>query len=267
MPQTNHRAFVFFLVFYELAVYLSVDAFLPALPQVAQAFPHHHWPIAYTLTGWYLGTALTPLLLGPIAEKIGYRSAMFTGAIIFLGATLTCTLTQNFYGFLAARILQGCCVAAVLTPGYGTIHHLFDQKQAIKTTAWMSGITVLAPSAGPMLGAVVLQFSNWRAIFGGLFALALVCNVGLYAYMPTLAHEPHDYVSRKTTLLQQYGRILVANNYLRYKATQCLLFACLIAWITTSPMLLMETFGFDAVPFAWAQVVVFWCLYHWHQMH
>ena len=76
-------------------------------------------------------------------------------------------------------------------------------------------------------------------------------------YAPFLTHTPHDYAARTRTLWQQYAHILTANNYLHYKATQCLLFACIIAWITTSPMLLMDTFGFTAVQYAWAQVVVF----------
>ena len=257
MLPSSHRAFVTYLVFYELAVYLSVDAFLPALPDVMQAFPHHSWPIAYTITGWYLGTALTPLLMGPLAEHIGYRRTLFAGAAVFLGATLVCALTSNFTWFLIARILQGSCVAAVLTPGYGSIHHLMEQKQAIKTVAWMSAITVLGPSAGPMLGAVVIQWLDWRWIFAGLFALALVCNVGLYFRMPTLNHAPHDYDAPKARLIHQYARILGAPHYMRYKGSQCLLFACLIAWITTSPMLLMESLKFDAVSFAWAQVAVF----------
>lgn len=259
MLPKHHRVFVFFLVFYELAVYLSVDASLSALPQIAKAFPHHTWPIAYTLTGWYLGSALTPLLLGPLTEHLGYRRTLLLGGAVFLGATLTCTLTQTFTWFIIARVLQGACVSAVITPGYGTIHHLLDQKQAIKTTAWMSAITVLAPSAGPMVGAVILQFFNWRWIFASLFSLALVCLIGLYSRMPALKTTSHDYDAKLPTLCRQYWRILCARNYLRYKTTQCLLFAALIAWITTSPMLLMETFGFNAVQFSWSQAVIFGC--------
>lgn len=252
-----YQRFAIFLVLYEIAVYLSVDAFLPALPQIAQTFTHINWPISYTVSGWFLGTTVMQPFMGPLTEQLGYRKALLAGVTIFILASTVCVITHDLRWFLFARVLQGCCVATVHAPGYGIIHNIFDTKQAIRTTAWMGAITILAPSVGPMLGALILQWGDWRWIFIMIVIATVIAGVGLYCDTPTLPTNDRDHATSFMSRLKQYGRILTAPGYMRYKIGDSCLFACMIAWISSSPMLLMTHFHFDAVGYAWTQAVVF----------
>lgn len=256
MRSHTYFPFLIGLVICELSVFLSVDAFLPALPDLAHSFSIGVMSAQYAITAWYLGSALLPLLMGPIAEHFGYRPTLLAGALIFLLSNLLCTTAHTFTWFLAGRVIQGCCVAMVLTPGYATVHHLLTQKHAITTTAWMSAITVLAPAFGPLGGALILQWQHWPVIFMILSASTLIALLLLLPGTPHIARS-HDYSQKLGTLLRQYGRIIGHRPYLHFQLARCSLFAILVAWITTSPILLMHTFDFTQLQFAYAQALVF----------
>ena len=55
---------------------------------------------------------------------------------------------------MLGRYLEGASISTLIVGGYATIHEIFDRKEAIKTIAFMNSITVLAPSLGPLLGAL-----------------------------------------------------------------------------------------------------------------
>ena len=56
---------------------LSIDMYLPALPQMAQDFNVTTQQIANTLPAYFFGLAVGQLIYGPISDRIGRKKPLY----------------------------------------------------------------------------------------------------------------------------------------------------------------------------------------------
>jgi Bcr/CflA subfamily drug resistance transporter len=246
----------FLLALYEIATYLSNDAYLPALPKLAQCLNATNHLAQLTLTAWFLGSGAMQLFLGPLTDQVGRRPVLLTGGLIFIVVTIGCALTSNIYILLVFRFVQGAAIASMYIPGYATIHELFEQKQAIRILAIMASITILAPAFGPLLGAFVLIFADWRWIFGILAIWGVVAIVGLFFKMPETKITSNETISLHQAVTQ-YRKIISNRRFMLFALMAQSFFAAMIAWIAAGPFLVMREFHFSTVGFGILQGSIF----------
>lgn len=248
--------FALLLAFYEITTYLSNDAYLPALPLITNDLNTNSHLIQLTLTTWFMGSGAMQLFLGPISDRIGRRPILLIGGLVFIASTLACALTHNIYALLIFRFIQGATIASMVVPGYATIHELLEQKQAIHTLAIMSSITILAPAFGPLAGAFILWFSDWRWIFGILALFGVISVTGLFFNMPETIKQPTEKIQFKRILIQ-YKNIVLNKKFILAGLTAQCFFAAMIAWVAAGPFLLIDHFHFSTLGFGIVQALVF----------
>lgn len=256
VPYNLAVLFSLFLINYEIIIFLSSDAYLPALPEIAREYLASHQMVYLTITMWFLGAATLQLFLGPFTEWAGRRPVLLTGGLIFTMATIGCALCQNIYTLLILRFIQGAAIPSVTVAGEATIHEIFDRTQAIHMLAVMCGWVVLAPAFGPLLGAVILYYANWRGIFLLLALWASLAVVGMYFYMPETIENKYKKINLRGCL-RQYKDILSNDKYVLLLLTSRCLLGAMLAWVYSSPFLLMEEFGLTAFNYAIIQALVF----------
>jgi len=105
MKKNNLIIFPLLLVLYEIATYLTNDAYLPALPNIVSDLATTNYLAQLTLTAWFLGSASLQLILGPISDYYGRRPVLLTGGIVFIISTIICTLTNNI-NILLMNVIQ-----------------------------------------------------------------------------------------------------------------------------------------------------------------
>lgn len=249
--------FPILLVAYEMAVYLSNDMYLPALPTIANDFATDYYYAQWTLTSWFLGASAFQLIVGPLADRYGRRPVLMVGGVIFILATLLCAFSNNLFVFIIARFLQGSAVCSAVVAGYAVIHELFDHKNAVKIMAVMGSVTVLAPSLGPLLGSFILLGGAWQHIFLLIAISASISLALLYCTMPeTLsADKQHDIALKKQ--MNIYFAILKNKIFMLKTSLFCLLFMGMIAWIAIGPFLVIDDFNKTPVQFGIYQIIVF----------
>lgn len=253
-------AFIFplLLCLYEISIYLTNDAYLPALPALTHSFSVSHDLGQWTVSMWFLGSACIQFFLGPLSDHYGRRPILLSSGAAFLIATLVCATTHSFSLLLVARLIQGMAVPAMIVPGYAAIHESLDDNAAIQVLAWIGSITILAPALGPLFGAVVLQFAGWRWIFIALLAWAFITLIGLYKYMPeTLSQQSHQFSLGKC--FKDYFSIITNLGFLKRALMFCALFAALISWIAATPFILITLHHFTPIHFGLIQMLVFGC--------
>lgn len=245
------------LVFYELATYLSNDAYLPALPEVARDFATSHHYAQLSLSTWFLGASCFQLFMGPIADRFGRRPTLLWGGALFVIATVYCAMTTSVHTFLWLRFIQGATISSMVVAGYATIHDMYTHDKAITTLAWMYGITVLAPSMGPLFGALILYFASWRYIFAILGLFAFIILIALFFRMPETVKQSHRHPIVFKKIWGQYMRIFLNRVYMRKALCFCFLFTALIAWIVSGPFLVIDNFSYSILGFAVFQLLIF----------
>lgn len=254
--QKSLNYFPLFLAFYELMAYLSNDAYLPALPDIANALHAPQHLVQLTLSAWFLGLAALQLLLAPAQDVFGRRRSLLIGFILFLATSLGCAFVSNIYIMLFLRFFQGASISTLIVSGYATIHDIFDSKPAMHALALLSSITILAPSLGPLFGAVIIKFSNWRWVFIILSIGAVIANIGIFYSMPETATDKKIDLPN---MFKQYKNIILNKQFLFLTFISNFLFSVMIMWITLGPFLLIDKFYFSELEYGAIQLLVFGC--------
>lgn len=249
--------FPFLLVFYEFFVNLSNDMYLPALPEMTRDFHISSGASELSITFWLAGNALSQLILGPLSDRYGRRSALFGSGFIFLMATYVCAASDNFSYFLLGRFFEGVGVCGVMVAGYAAIHELYSDEQAIKILGWMGCVGIIAPMAGPLLGAVMLNWGSWRMIFYVLFFLTGLAYSVLFPIMPESNVEKTKDTLNLKSLISTYGKLLRNRLFISSSLSYGLLYSGLILWIAASPFFLMDLYKFSPTTYAFMQIPIF----------
>ena len=258
MPLTHkNNSFLFplSLILYELPLYFSNNLFLPALPQIREAFNISNATVQLSIALWFLGASTFQVILGPLSDHYGRKKILLLGGLLFLVATFICSVTPSITWFLAARFLQGCVVSTILVAGYAKIHERLDKKQAIQTISWMGSITVMAPAIGPILGSLLINWMSWRWLFAGLIVWAAVSLYLLNVFMPVDLFQQKKLNLRKIGM--DYRKVLINFNFWKYTLAFCGLFAALMAWDTLSPFYLMGYLNLSVIKFGFLQTLVY----------
>lgn len=257
MKNNNLGAFSFFLTVYTIIVFLSNDAYLPALPEIMKDFGVSTHAVQATVTAWFLGSASVQLVLGPLSDRFGRRPVLLIGGIFFVISSAVCALTGELSVFIIARVAQGAAVTSMIVAGYAAVNEAYEQEKAIKVLAKINGVTVLAPALGPLFGALILYVGSWSLIFMVLAVSAILVLLALFFKMPETNVEKHPL--HLVTLFKHYKKIISNRLFLKYIIPYGALFGGFIAWITVSPLLIIDVYHFSAIQFGLIQGAVFVC--------
>src|SRR3954449_5040830 len=74
---------------------LSMDMYLPGLPQLSADLGASASASQLTLTACLAGLALGQLLAGPLSDRLGRRRPVLVGATVFAAASLACALAPS----------------------------------------------------------------------------------------------------------------------------------------------------------------------------
>ena len=231
---------------------LSIDMYLPALPQMADEFGVSTQMIANTLPAYFLGLAIGQLIYGPVSDRIGRKPPLYFGLSLYVIASLACVLTTNEWALIAARIFQalGGCVGVVIARA--AIRDRLDMQGSAQAFSSMMIVMGLAPVLAPMFGAWVLTFFPWQAIFLTLATVGVICWFCVYFFFKeSLPVERRLKLSsyQVTTL---YAAILKDDSFRVPMFAGCLTGAALFCYISSASAVFMGQYGLSQQQFSYA---------------
>jgi len=258
MPtKTTSLIFPILLVLYEIATYLSNDMYLPALPDMMRDLSLSSKEAQLTLTTWFVGSAMLPLVLGVVSDRYGRRPVLLWGGLVYIMATIACAVSINSHQLLIVRFIEGAAIPSMMVAGYAAIHEIYGRKEAIQLLALMSSITVLAPAFGPLLGSIILYFSSWRGIFWVIAIWSAIIIGLLFYYMPETLKMEERHPVHIGMLFKQYGLMLMNKEFMLLNFVIGSIFTGFIAFITAGPLLVMQTFHHTPVTYGWVMAGIF----------
>jgi DHA1 family bicyclomycin/chloramphenicol resistance-like MFS transporter len=229
---------------------LSTDLYLPALPAIGIAFDAGPAAVQWTLSGFLFGFAPAMLFWGPLADRFGRRPVILAGGGVFLLGSVLCALAPTLPALVAARVLQavGACAGPVLSRSI--VRDTVAPARIGAVFATIGGVMALAPSVGPILGGVVLQFAGWRGCFwvlalGGLLLLLLLART-LRETAPSL--DPH--ATRFASLLAAAGEFAGNRSYRLNTIVASGAYSALFSFISGGTYVIQQGLGLSPTGFA-----------------
>lgn len=229
---------------------LSIDMYLPALPQMATDFGVSTQMMANTLPAYFLGLALGQLIYGPVSDRIGRKKPLYFGLILYITASLLCLMASHEWSLIAARILQalGGCVGVVIARA--AIRDRLDVQASAQAFAGMMIVMGIAPVIAPSLGALVLNFFSWHAIFVFLIVMGAVCLFCVHFFFKeTLVPERRLHLNLNQ-VLTLYAAILKDPGFRWPMLAGCFTGGAMFCYISSSSAVLMDGYGMSQQHFA-----------------
>jgi MFS transporter, DHA1 family, multidrug resistance protein len=186
MPQTQAKPslpeFTAMLAMLFALIALSIDAMLPALPQIASDLTPEAANQAQLVVSTYVfGLGAGILAAGPLTDAFGRLPVIFAGLAVFLVGTVIAHQAESLEILLFGRVIQGLGTAGPRIAGLAMIRDLFVGRDMARVTSFIMTIFMVVPALAPSLGALVLQVSDWRTIFVMLGAFAFVCFLWVFS--------------------------------------------------------------------------------------
>ena len=147
-------------------VALSIDALLPALPEIGEALgvvDTNNNQMLVTMI--FLGLGFGQLIFGPLSDSFGRKPIVFVGFTLFVFASIICISTNSFEMMILGRVLQGIGLAAPRTLSIAMIRDSYSGDFMAKILSIVVMIFILVPVIAPTLGQFLLSYYNWESIF------------------------------------------------------------------------------------------------------
>ena len=215
---------------------IMTDVYLPAFPQMQQYFGTSVSLVQLSLTFGMLGLALGQLFLGPVSDKYGRVRPLAFSLGVFSLATVACIFSPTIYYFLFFRLVQGIFGAGCVVIARSIIVDLYSGRELSVFFSLLAGIQGIAPIAAPVLGGVMMNVTDWRGIFGILFAFGMILFFMTFVFRESHSREKRIQGSTFSAL-KGFIPILKNRRFMRYVLTQALAFGVFFAYIAASPFI------------------------------
>ncbi len=167
---------------------LAIDMYLPAMPQLAEAFSTNMGLVQTTLSIYLLGYSVGLITFGPLADKYSRRALVILGLSGFIIATILLAFCQTIEQFLALRFVQAFVSSAASVTVAGTVRELYGKNTA-KGLSYVAMIMMVAPMIAPTIGSALLTLHDWHVIFYAIGAYTFIVLVAAYYYLPESSQD------------------------------------------------------------------------------
>lgn len=219
---------------------LSIDMYLPALPQIAREFAVSAGSVQMTLNAYILGFALGQLVYGPLADSFGRKPVIAAGTLIFAIAAAACALAQTIDQLITLRFLHGLSAAAGSVVISALMRDSYSKEEFSRMMSFVMLVTTIAPLLAPIVGGWMLLIWSWHAIFWTISAAAVVTTLLVVTQIKeTLPKDKRQPFSLRTTL-RNFLSLFRHKRVFSYMLASGFSFAGLFSFLNVGPFVYIE---------------------------
>lgn len=229
---------------------LSIDMYLPAFSAIAAELAVEDSAVQLTLGIFLLGFALGQAIHGPLSDRFGRKPVMLWGLALYGLASAGCALSLEIEQLHLARLLQGMVGASGSVLARAVIRDLYQGESLAKAMSWLMLIMTAAPMLAPLIGSLMLEAFDWRAIFWVLSGFSLVWFLLIAWLIPETRPQGAGLSLRPSSLLRTFGQVLGHRKAMGYALTGGFAFGGMFAYISATPFIYMNQFGVSPTGYA-----------------
>ncbi|MDM0076237.1 multidrug effflux MFS transporter [Variovorax sp. J2P1-59] len=222
---------------------VATDSYLPALPAIARDLG----AASASLTVFVLAFGFGQLPCGPLSDRFGRRPVLLTGLACYALAALGCALSTGIPMLVICRALQGFSMAAILVCARAAVRDLYPAHEGPHVMArGLTGLGVVALVA-PVLGAYVVQATDWRWVLGGMAVYAVV----LWALCFRGFTETRIKVSDPSAPKGSVREVFASQSFRAWASVSAVTYGGLFCFLLFSPMVYISFLGLSPAWYGW----------------
>jgi DHA1 family bicyclomycin/chloramphenicol resistance-like MFS transporter len=230
---------------------ISIDMYLPSLPQLARVLHASDAAAQETVSAFFIGIAIGQLVYGPLSDRYGRRPPLLFGITLYLFATVGCALASSIEMLLVFRVLQALGGCAGMVIARAIVRDRFAPEEVLHVFALLMLVMGLAPILAPLAGGFILLVGDWRWIFWMQAVFALVMGAATFLTLTESRSQETAIQARGETPFHAYAALLRNRRLLGYMLTGAFSGAALFTYVSSSPGVVIGYFHVKPEAFGW----------------
>lgn len=187
---TSRRGLLGVLLVAQLMVILDISAVNVALPDMANDLSISGGNVGWAITSYSLIFGSLLLLGGRAADLLGRRRLFLAGLTVFTVSSFASALALSGTMLFAARAGQGLGAALLSPAALSIITTAFPGKERATALGAWAAVGGAGAAIGILLGGVLTEVADWRAIFYINLPVALALAVAATKLVPADSARP-----------------------------------------------------------------------------
>jgi DHA1 family bicyclomycin/chloramphenicol resistance-like MFS transporter len=234
---------------------LSMDMYLPGLPEMQTAFHSSASTLQLSITFCLIGLAVGQLIVGPISDRIGRRVPLIMGFGLYALTSLALIFVSNIYVFIVIRLVQGLAGSTGQVLSRAVARDLFSGRELTKFYSMLMAVNGAFPIIAPILGGALLPWVHWQGIFALLFIIGILVVLGVILTLPeTLIGDDEAKATLRQTF-QALGTMFGQRRFILIALTQGMVFGSLFSYIAASSFVFQSYFHMTVGQFSFLYAV------------
>jgi DHA1 family bicyclomycin/chloramphenicol resistance-like MFS transporter len=222
---------------------LTIDFSLPGLSALQRDMGTEHIRAELTLTVAFLGLALSQLVFGSIADRLGRRWPLLLSMCVYSAASLCAGLSNEIGVFAVARLIQSIAFGVALVVARAMVVDVCNEIATARAfsigIAAMSLTGVVAPAIG---GQLVAHF-GWRSLFVTMAVVGAFSSAAIAKLLPeTLPGERRSSVKFRE-VKRVYSELLKNPRFSIPAIAGGSIISCQFTYNTGTPSIFIEHFS------------------------
>src|SRR3954447_13926090 len=190
LPRHAGAALLALLALAQLMVILDISAVNVALPDLGRDLGLSGGRLGWAITSYSLVFGSLLLLGGRAADLLGRRRLFLAGLGLFTMSSLASALASSAGMFFAARAGQGLGAAMLSPAALSIITASFRGPERTKALGVWGAVGGAGAAIGVLLGGVLTELVDWRAIFFVNLPVGLLLAAGAARLLPADPTRP-----------------------------------------------------------------------------
>ncbi|WP_456154897.1 multidrug effflux MFS transporter [Vibrio coralliirubri] len=248
-PVLGKTGMLFFLVIISAFPPLTIDLYLPALPQMVEVFNTDRSMVNLTLSSYFVTYAVGLLFWGPLSEKFGRKPILLIGLAGYMVASILCAMTNSIEQLIGARVFQAFAGSAITVIATAIVKDLYDGREREKIMATIMSLVIIAPMVAPVFGAFLLKIASWRMMFVTLAIFGAFASVLACCYRETLETKYQG------SMFRSWGRMGVVmknRSFLKLLVIFSIIPMALMGFLAAGSYIYIDHFGLTEQQFSYA---------------
>jgi len=224
-------------------VALSIDAMLPALPNISSDLNLVDKNDAQLVIAFiFIGMAIGPVWFGPLSDSIGRKRAIYIGFVLFVFGSLIAWFSESFEWLLAGRIIQGLGVSGPRIVAMAMVRDCFKGNEMARVMSFVTAVFIIVPALAPSVGQLVVSISSWRHIFL-LFVIITLSIWGWLSVRQTETLNPDNIRPFNLRMIVESGLTVLSIKKTRYFTVATgLVFGSFMGYLNSSQQLFQDIY-------------------------
>ena len=231
---TNHIYLIILLAVLSSVAPMGTDTYIPSIPTIATAFGVEINKIELSLSIFLIGFSIGQIFGGPISDRYGRRKSSLIGLLGYAFFSFVIIFSTNIYELWVYRFLEAFFGGIVVVNAAAAVRDRFKGEEAAKVFSLIGTIRILAPLLAPAIGAFLIHFFSWEAVFLFLTVYALVVAVWVYKDLD----ESFHYIDQN--IIESFKIVLTHKKAMKVMLILALSFSGFFIFISKSSFIFIE---------------------------